>query len=127
VKDSDFIGKEAYLEARAAEVVTEMCTLTVEDHTSASGELRYMTSGNEPILTLSGDRILDARGRVSRVTSAGNGPSVGRYLLMAYLPPEYAVEGTDLTVMYMNEIFPVRVARVGSTPLFDPDDSRMKS
>jgi glycine cleavage system aminomethyltransferase T len=104
-----------------------MCTLTVEDHTSASGELRYMTSGNEPILTLSGDRILDARGRVSRVTSAGNGPSVGRYLLMAYLPPEYAVEGTDLTVMYMNEIFPVRVARVGSTPLFDPDDSRMKS
>jgi heterotetrameric sarcosine oxidase gamma subunit len=127
VKDSDFIGKEAYLEGRAAEVVTEMCTLTVEDHTSASGEPRYMTSGNEPILTLSGDRIVDARGRVSRVTSAGNGPSVGKYLLMAYLPPEYAVEGKDLSVMYMNEIFPVRVARVGSTPLFDPDDSRMKS
>jgi hypothetical protein len=29
--------------------------------------------------------------------------------------------------MYMNELFPVTVARVGSTPLFDPDDKRMKS
>jgi hypothetical protein len=29
--------------------------------------------------------------------------------------------------MYMNELFPVVVSRVGSTPLFDPDDSRMKS
>jgi glycine cleavage system aminomethyltransferase T len=46
---------------------------------------------------------------------------------MAYLPPEHAVEGTELQVMYMNELFPVRVARVGSTPLFDPDDLRMKS
>jgi hypothetical protein len=48
------------------------------------------------------------------------------YLLMAYLPPEHAVEDRELAVMYMNEMFPVRVARVGSTPLFDPDDSRMK-
>jgi len=29
--------------------------------------------------------------------------------------------------MYMNEMFPVRVARVGSQPLFDPTDARMKS
>ena len=29
--------------------------------------------------------------------------------------------------MYMNELFPVTVARVGSQPLFDPDDKRMKS
>ncbi|MEY4183769.1 MAG: hypothetical protein RIS07_172, partial [Actinomycetota bacterium] len=27
----------------------------------------------------------------------------------------------------MNELFPVRVARVGSQPLFDPTDARMKS
>ena len=46
---------------------------------------------------------------------------------MAYLPPEHAVEGNDLLVMYMNETHPVKVARVGSTPLFDPEDSRMKS
>ncbi len=126
VKDADFIGKEAYLASRAEELVTHMCTLTVEDHTDSAGRRRYMTGGNEPILTVDGDRIVDAKGRVSRVTSAGNGPSLDKYLLMAYLPPEHAVEGNELRVMYMNELFPVRVARVGSQPLFDPDDTRMK-
>ena len=29
--------------------------------------------------------------------------------------------------MYMGDSFPVRVAVAGSTPLFDPDDARMKS
>jgi len=52
---------------------------------------------------------------------------VGKYLLLAYLPPEHAVVGTDLEVMYMGDRFPVRVAVAGSTPLFDPDDTRMKS
>jgi glycine cleavage system aminomethyltransferase T len=52
---------------------------------------------------------------------------VGAYLLLAYLPPELAVEGNELRVMYMNELYPVTVARVGAKPLFDPDDARMKS
>jgi glycine cleavage system aminomethyltransferase T len=87
---------------------------------------RYMTGG-EPILTLDGERIVDGKGRPSHVTSAGAGPSVGKYLLLAYLPPEHAVVGTELQVMYMNDLFPVRVAVAGSTPLFDPGDARMKS
>ncbi|MCP3973887.1 MAG: FAD-dependent oxidoreductase [bacterium] len=126
VKSADFIGKAAYLKARDEEVAAQVCTLTVESHRSSSGVSRQMMGGNEPILTLDGERILDSHGRVSRVTSAGMGPSVGRYLLLAYLPPEHAVEGTDLQVMYQNELFPVKVARVGSQPLFDPDDDRMK-
>jgi hypothetical protein len=28
--------------------------------------------------------------------------------------------------MYMNELYPVKVAVAGSTPMFDPDDGRMK-
>jgi hypothetical protein len=28
--------------------------------------------------------------------------------------------------MYMNELYPVKVAVAGSTPIFDPDDKRMK-
>jgi glycine cleavage system aminomethyltransferase T len=60
------------------------------------------------------------------VTSAGAGPSVGKFLLLAYLPPQHAVVGTDLLVRYMNEEYPVRVAVAGSQPLFDPDDARMK-
>ncbi len=126
VKEADFIGKEAYLRARAAgEPEVAMCTLTVSDHTDRAGRKRFMQGGNEPILTGDGERIVDSHGRVSRVTSAGPGPSVGRYLLMAYLPVELAAAGTELQVMYMNELFPVEVAGTGA--VFDPDDTRMKS
>jgi len=125
VKAADFIGKEAYLAAReAGDPEVLMCTLTVEDQTDGLGRNRHMMGGNEPILTPDGDRITDSHGRVSRVTSAGYGPSVGRHLLMAYLPRELAVSGTDLQVMYMNELYPVEVATTGA--VFDPTDSRMK-
>ena len=127
VKAADFVGKEPYLSARSEDPAAILCTLTVDDHRDAAGRPRYMTGGNEPILTTAGERIVDRKGRVSRVTSAGMGPSLGKYLLMAYLPPEHAVEATELAVMYMNELFPVQVARVGSRPLFDPDDARMKA
>ena len=127
VKKADFIGKAAYVEARSQAPVAKLCTLTVTDHTSESGIARYMTGGNEPICTIDGERIVDSLGRVSRVTTAGAAPSVGAYLLMAYLPPEHAVEGTELRVMYMNELFPVTVTRVGSKPVFDPEDERMKA
>jgi glycine cleavage system aminomethyltransferase T/glycine/D-amino acid oxidase-like deaminating enzyme len=124
VKEADFIGKEPYLASRDQGAEVQMCTLTVEDHTDGEGRKRYMQGGNEPILTLDGGRIEDSHGRVSRVTSAGPGPSVGKHLLMAYLPDELARPGTDLQVMYMNELFPVKVAGTGA--VFDPDDSRMK-
>jgi glycine cleavage system aminomethyltransferase T len=131
VKSADFIGKDAYLAARAEAdangAAATLCTLTMTDHASAAGIPRYPTGGNEPILTLDGERIVDRKGRVSRVTTAGAAPSLDAFLLMAYLPPEHAVEGTELRVMYMNELYPVVVSRVGSQPLFDPDDTRMKS
>ncbi len=127
VKSADFIGKEAYLQAREEDPAAVCCTLTIENHVSESGVARFPMGGNEPILTLDGERIVDSKGRVSRVTSAGAGPSLGKFLLLGYLPPEHAVEGADLQVMYQNELFPVKVARVGSQPLFDPDDKRMKS
>jgi glycine cleavage system aminomethyltransferase T len=125
VKKADFIGKAAYLKAREAEPAAILCTLTVEDHMSKAGVKRYM-NGREPILTTDGERIVDSKGRGSYVTSAGAGPSVGKLLLLAYLPPEYAVEGTDLLVEYMNEHYPVKVAVAGSRPLLDPDNERMK-
>ena len=126
VKAADFIGKEAYLAARqAGDPEVLMCTLTVEDQTDGMGRERHMMGGNEPILTTDGGRITDSHGRVSRVTSAGYGPSVGRHLLMSYLPQELCDQGTDLQVMYMNELFPVKVASTGA--VFDPDDTRLKS
>ncbi len=68
----------------------------MEDHVSSSGIARFPTGGNEPILTPGGDRIVDALGRESRVTSAGMGPSVGEYLLMAWLPAGLAQVGERL-------------------------------
>ncbi|MEM7030073.1 MAG: FAD-dependent oxidoreductase [Chloroflexota bacterium] len=125
VKRADFIGKAAYLKAREGEPAATLCTLTVDDPTSANGEPRYML-GSEPILTTDGEPIIDRKGRRSYVTSAGSGPSVGKHLLLAYLPPQYARVGTNLLVEYLGEQYPVTVAVAGSTPLFDPDDERMK-
>ena len=103
-----------------------MCTLTVDDNTDSQGRRRYMQGGNEPILTKDGERIVDAHGRVSRVTTAGGGPSVAKHVLLGYLPPEHAEIGTQLDVMYVNERFPVTVAATtGAT--FDPDNVRLKS
>ncbi len=126
VKDADFIGKAAYLEQRSRPPVAILCTLTVDDHLSRSGVRRYML-GREPILTLDGAPIADAKGRRSYVTSAGAGPSVGKHLLMAYLPPEHAVVGTRLSVLYMGERYPVSVAVSGATPLFDPAGERIRA
>jgi glycine cleavage system aminomethyltransferase T len=82
--------------------------------------------GNEPILTPDGEPIVDRKGRRSYVTSAGTGPSVGKHILLGYLPLEYAQVGTKLAVEYFGEQYPVTVAVVGSTPLFDPDNERLK-
>ena len=83
--------------------------------------------GREPVLTRDGAPIVDAKGRRSFVTSAGAGPSVGKHILMAYLPPEHAREGEQLKVEYMAEQYPVTVAVAGSTPLFDPENARIRS
>jgi len=123
VKPEPFIGKEAYLAARAGSPAAVLRTLTVDDHTSADGTPRYMLGG-EPILALDGSRLVDAAGRPSSVTSAGSGPSVGRHLLMAYLPPEVAAIGTALLVEYMGEPYPVTVASAAA--VFDPAGSRMR-
>jgi glycine cleavage system aminomethyltransferase T/glycine/D-amino acid oxidase-like deaminating enzyme len=126
IKEQDFVGKEAHLRHLEADPAAILCTLTVDDHTSASGVKRYPL-GREPIVTRDGSPLTDAKGRRSYVTSAGAGPSVGKYLLLAYLPPEQAVVGTDLAVEYMNERFPVTVAVAGSTPIFDPENTRIRS
>ncbi len=123
VKAEPFIGKEAYLAARVATPAAVLCTLTVDAHASADGTPRYMLGG-EPILTLDGARLVDAYGRPSAVTSAGSGPSVGKHLLMAYLPAELSAVGTPLLVEYMGEQYPVTVASHGA--VFDPSGSRMR-
>jgi glycine cleavage system aminomethyltransferase T len=126
VKDQDFVGKAAHVRHREEEPAAIMCTLTVDDHTSKSGVKRYML-GHEPILTRAGESITDRKGRRSYVTSAGSGPSLGKYILMGYLPPEHAVVGNELAVEYMGERYPVTVVTNDSTPVFDPENARVRS
>jgi glycine cleavage system aminomethyltransferase T len=126
VKDHDFIGKQAHVRQREEAPAAILCTLTVDDHTSASGVKRYML-GHEPILSPEGDALVDTKGRRSYVTSAGAGPSLGKHILMSYLPPERAVVGERLSVEYLGERYPVTVVTNDSTPVFDPENARIRA
>ena len=46
---------------------------------------------------------------------------------MAYLTPEEALAGNQLLVEYMGERYPVSVAVAGATPVFDPENARIRS
>ncbi len=124
LKEADFIGKEAHIKHRSEKPVTMLCTLFVDDHTSSTGEKRYMM-GNEPILTQDKKSIVDSHGRRSYVTSAGSAPSLGKHILMSYLPTELAVAGNKFIVEYLGEHYPCSIAEVGATSVFDPSNERI--
>jgi glycine cleavage system aminomethyltransferase T len=127
MKAQDFVGREALLAQMAEPPAAVLCTLTVDDHASpSSGERRYML-GRQPITLADGTPLTDAKGRRSYVTSAGASPSTGKHLLFAYLPPDQALEGNHLFVQYFDELYPVTVAVVGSRPLFDPENVRVRA
>ena len=83
--------------------------------------------GGEPIVTAAGDRLLDEKGRPSYVTSVGSGPSVGKAHTPC-LPAGRVRSGKEPAsgVEYLNETYPVTVAVVGATPLFDPENRRIR-
>src|SRR4029077_9681402 len=126
VKTPDFIGKGPHVTHREQAPAARLCTLTVDDHTSRDGTKRYML-GREPVLSRKGEPLVDTHGRRSYVTSAGAAPSIGKHLLLAYLPPEDATVGEELLVEYLGEQYPVSVLTNDSTPVFDPENGRVKS
>ena len=82
--------------------------------------------GREPVCQPDGTVLVDRHGRRSFVTTAASGPSVGRHLLMAYLPADEAVVGRLLAVEYIGELYPVSVVAVGARAVFDPENLRMQ-
>jgi glycine cleavage system aminomethyltransferase T/glycine/D-amino acid oxidase-like deaminating enzyme len=125
IKNADFIGKDAIVSQAQEAPKAVLCSLTVDDHTSSSGTKRYMLGG-EPILTREGGTLTDGHGHHPYVTTAGSAPSIGKHVLMAFLPPEQAVVGNELAVSYMEELYPVTVAAADATPLFDPANDRIR-
>lgn len=125
VKRADFVGKQAYLAARERGPRAMLCTLALTDPPEDPTLARFPTGG-EPVLSPDGEVLVDAAGRRSYVTSAGPAPSLGRYLLLAYLPLAQAELGTAVQVQYLGTRLGAEVIGVGRTPPFDPEDARMK-
>jgi glycine cleavage system aminomethyltransferase T len=123
VKDADFLGKDAYLLARGQEPAAMLCTLAL---TGGGVAAPRFPTGNEPVLDEDGLPLVDGRGRRSYVTSAGPAPSLGRYVMLAYLPPERAMVGAQLQVEYLGARLPAEVLAVGRTAPFDPEHARVK-
>jgi glycine cleavage system aminomethyltransferase T len=126
VKAAEFVGREAYLKQRVEDPKAVLCTLRVEDHLSKAGIKRYMLGG-EPILSRTGGTLTDDHGHHPYVTTAGSAPSLGAHLLMAYLPPAEARVGNELSVSYMEELYPVTVDASDATAVFDPSNDRIRS
>ena len=128
VKEAEFLGKAAYLEQRAREhQPAYLCTMTMTDNTDSNGVARYPV-GTCPIIDPdSGEVLVDELGRRSYTTSIAFGPSIGKNIMLGYLPKEYAETGRKLVMEYFDEPFPIQVEAVGCKALYDPANELPKT
>ena len=102
-----FIGRAALERAKAMPPARRLSTFTIDDRIAVFG----------------GESILHDGEVVSLVTSAGYGHTIGKTILMGYLPAELATE-----TVFEIEAFCVRhPARRVDGPLYDPEGLRLKS
>ena len=83
--------------------------------------------GGEPILTRDGGTLTDGHGHHPYVTTAGSAPSLGKHVLLAYLPPEQARDrqpSSPSPTWRSSTRSPS--ARSTRPPLFDPANERMR-
>ncbi len=84
--------------------------------------------GQWPIVNPDTGKILvDEKGRRSYATSTSYGPSLGKNIILGYLPHEHAKEGNILAMEYFNERYKIKVEAVGCKPLYDPENKKPKS
>ena len=107
-KETEFIGRNALVEAKAAGPDRRLRCLVLDDPLA-------VCLGNEPV------RVGGAV--VGRVTSGGQGYAVERSIAYAYLPPDCGV-GTRGEVALFGEWVGFEVAR---EPLYDPAGERLRS
>jgi 4-methylaminobutanoate oxidase (formaldehyde-forming) len=104
-----FIGKEALGRVKAEGVVRRLCCLLLAD-------LNAVALGNEPVRS--------KEDIVARVTSGGQGYTLGRSIAYAYLPAELAEPGTEVQVEVFGDWVPAEVA---AEPLWDPTGERIRA
>ncbi|WP_152042362.1 GcvT family protein [Salinigranum salinum] len=100
--DTDFIGKEALAEAKAAGVDNRIVPLTLDDSTD---------------IVLSGRPVLKNGDAVGYVQAGDFGYSIGESIAYTYLPAEHAEHGTAVQILCEGETYD---ATVREEPLFDP-------
>lgn len=128
VKEADFRGKAKHLEYRARDHQPAMlCTLVMTDNTDSKGIARYPVNTMPVMDPDTGKVLVDALGRRSYTTSQAYGPSVGKNIMLAYLPWDYCTVGRKLQVTYFDEVYGVEVAGVGYAPLYDPENLKPRS
>ena len=117
VKEADFRRKAKHLEYKARpHQPAQLCTLVMTDNIDAQGVARYPV-GIRPILDPeTGETLVDSLGRRSFTTSIAYGPSIGRTIMMAYLPHDCCQPGRTLMVDYFAETYPAEVAARSTTP-----------
>jgi dimethylglycine dehydrogenase len=71
-----------------------------------------------------GEAVFAGETCVGVVTSGGYGHSTGLSLAWAYLPPDHAILGTELTVELLGKR---RTARVLAAPVHDPGNTRPRA
>ena len=120
----------------ATDVLTGKATITAratQDLSSFNLDFEGLTvrsitvESRDATWTRDGGELLDEHGHRPYVTTAGSAPSLGKHLLLAFLPPAQAILGTQLSVSYMEELYPVTVRSADSTSLFDPSNERIRS
>jgi len=128
VKDADFVGKEAHLKFKELDhQVATLCTLVITDNKDKNGVARYPV-GTLPIVDPeTNETIVDELGRRSYTTSMAFGPTIGKNIILGYLPHDYAVKGRKLSVEYFTESYPVEVVGVGYEPLYDPENIKPRT
>ena len=103
-----FVGREALRHAIQQGPRQLLVCLVLDDPTC-------LVLGNEPVLA--------GGAPVGFVTSAAHGYSVQESIAYAWVPPEYATEGTQVEIAYFDERYRAIVA---SEPRFDPAMERMR-
>ncbi|PZS30147.1 MAG: hypothetical protein DLM58_14150 [Pseudonocardiales bacterium] len=106
-KPDGFEGRDALREAKQRGPARRLRALVLDDPAA-------VVLGSEPVRV--GDRV------VGRVTSGGQGYTIGASIAYAYLPIEHAAPGTPVAVELFGEWVAGVVAR---EPLFDPAGDRV--